>query len=140
MSRLANERGAALVEMSLVALLFMTLLFGAVEVGNVMLTYTTIATAAREGARYAIVHGANRTPASGPGDDPADVVTVVENLTTAAGLVTANIRTPIVTYPDTTNTTGSRVKVTVTYPYNSLVSILPLNVTLTSTTEGIICY
>jgi hypothetical protein len=116
------------------------MLFGLIEVGRVTFAYTTIVISARAAARYAIVHGANRSPMSGPGNDPTDVVAQVTNLTTIAGLTTANIHAPIVTYPDGTNTTGSRVRVTVTYPYTSLVSIAPLNVTLTSTSEGIICY
>jgi Flp pilus assembly protein TadG len=140
MRRLRKTDGAALIEFSIVAFLFLTILFGVVEIGRAMFAYTTVVTAARVGARYAIVHGANRNPSSGPGSDPADVVSVVTGLTTISGLITANIHRPIVTYPDSTNTTGSRVKVTVTYPYTSLVSIAPLNITLTSTTEGTICY
>jgi Flp pilus assembly protein TadG len=135
-----NECGVALIEFTAIAFLFFTVMFGVIEVGRVILTYTTIATAARVGARYAIVHGANRSPSSGPSNDPSDVVTQVTNITTLGGLTTADIQTPIVTYPDGSNSTGKRVQVTVTYPYTSLVSVVPLNVTLTSTSEGIICY
>jgi Flp pilus assembly protein TadG len=140
MRTLRRESGAAMVEFSIVALLFLTVLFGLIEIGRVFFTYTTIVTAARAAARYAVVNGATSSSPSGPANDPPNVVTVVTNLTTIGGLVTANIQTPMVTYPDGTNTIGSRVKVTVAYPYTSLVSVMPLNVTLTSTTEATICY
>jgi Flp pilus assembly protein TadG len=140
MRAIQRPEGVVLVEFTFVAMLFLTMLFGLVEIGRVLFTYTTIVTAARVGVRYAIVHGGNRNPPSGPGNDPTDVVSVVTNLTAIGGLTTANILTPIVTYPDGKNTVGSQVKVTVTYPYTSLISIAPLNITLTSTSDGTICY
>jgi Flp pilus assembly protein TadG len=146
MKRLRSERGASVVEMAAVATVLLTVLFGVIEVGRLILTYVTIAQAARAGARYAVVHGALRTGTgvngpSGAGNDPAQVVTVVTNITSAAGLTTGGILTPIVTYPNGSNTVGSVVTVTVRYPYTpTLVWFLPLAVTLSSTTQGTICY
>ena len=57
MSRLRNERGAALVEFSLVAAIMLAVLFGVIEIGRLMLVYNTLADAARAGARYALSMG-----------------------------------------------------------------------------------
>jgi len=143
--RARTQRGGTLVELTLVLTLVLTMLLGVLEVGRLLFTYTTLAQAARSGVRYAITHGALRAGSgvngpSGPGNDPTQVKAAVTNITSAAGLTTGLISTPIVTYPDGTNTAGSRVSVTVTYPFSTVVPLLPLNVTLTSTSEGTICY
>jgi Flp pilus assembly protein TadG len=48
-----DNRGAALVEFALVALLFCTLVFGVIEFSLLMKDYLTVSQAAREGARSA---------------------------------------------------------------------------------------
>jgi Flp pilus assembly protein TadG len=50
------ERGQEVVEFALILPLLMTLLFGIVEFGWAVFSYNTIANAAREGARWGIVH------------------------------------------------------------------------------------
>ena len=57
--RLARTRrhGATIVEFSLVFLLFVVVLVALTEFGRAMWTYATIAHAARQGARYGMVHG-----------------------------------------------------------------------------------
>jgi len=50
-----NERGAAMVEFALIAILFFTLLFGIIEFGWIFNGYITLEAAAKEGARLAIV-------------------------------------------------------------------------------------
>jgi len=47
-----GETGATLVEFAVVAPLLFLLLFGVVEFGRAVITYTGVTTAAREGARY----------------------------------------------------------------------------------------
>ena len=58
-ARLARTRrhGATMVEFSLVFLLFVVVLVALMEFGRAMWTYATIAHAARQGARYGMVHG-----------------------------------------------------------------------------------
>jgi hypothetical protein len=61
-------RGQALVEFALVAPLFFILIFGIIEAARFTFYYEILNHAAREGARYAIVHGGNAQfgCASGP--------------------------------------------------------------------------
>lgn len=61
-----RSRGVALVEFALVAPMFFLLLIGIFEAGRFVLYLETLNHATREGARYAIVHGANSTCPSGP--------------------------------------------------------------------------
>jgi Flp pilus assembly protein TadG len=139
--RFRDEEGSELIEYAVSILLVLTMIFGVIEVGRLMFTYTTIAQAARAGARYAAVHGALAGNAAA--NDPPAVVAVVDNLAAAAGLNIANIVTPIVTYPNGNSNVGSKVKVTVTYPFTTVIQIPQLqvlNFTISSTTEAAICF
>jgi len=51
-----NERGASLVEFSIAATVFLTLVFAALEFGRVLWIHNALTDAARRGARYAVVH------------------------------------------------------------------------------------
>ena len=62
----ARSRGQALTEFALIAPIFFLLLFALIEFGRVVYTIQMLNNAAREGARYAIVHGAASTSPSGP--------------------------------------------------------------------------
>ena len=52
-----RSRGQALVETALILPLFLVLLLGIVDMGRAVWATTSLASAAREAARYAIVHG-----------------------------------------------------------------------------------
>ncbi len=56
MRGLQGERAQALVEYALVLPILLLLLLGIMEFGILVFNYNTIANAAREGARYGIVH------------------------------------------------------------------------------------
>jgi hypothetical protein len=80
MTRLWSRRGSAgqaMAEFALVAPLFFLMLFAIVEGGRFIFYYELLNNATRDGARYAIVHGSNADPSSGPpapdttSDDPA---------------------------------------------------------------------
>ncbi|HEX6183987.1 MAG TPA: TadE/TadG family type IV pilus assembly protein [Pyrinomonadaceae bacterium] len=51
-----GERGAALVEFSIAALVFLTSVFGVIEFGRLLWTHNALTDAARRGARYAVTH------------------------------------------------------------------------------------
>lgn len=65
-SRRRAGRGQSLVEFALVAPLFFTILFSIIEFGRAVYYVQMLNNAAREGARYAIVHGATSLCPSGP--------------------------------------------------------------------------
>jgi Flp pilus assembly protein TadG len=54
-----RSRGQALVETALVLPVFLALLLGIVDMGRAVWATTSLASAAREAARFAIVHGGN---------------------------------------------------------------------------------
>ena len=54
----SNEQGATLVEFSIAALVFLTVMFGVIEFGRALWVHNALADAARRGARYAAVHSA----------------------------------------------------------------------------------
>ena len=73
----SRSRGQALMEFALVAPNFFFVLFGIIEFGRSVYVTQVLNNAAREGARYAIVHGAASQCPSGPfppafGDNPCD--------------------------------------------------------------------
>lgn len=52
-----GERGAALVEFAVAALVFLTAVFAVIEFGRLLWTHNALTDAARRGARYAVNHG-----------------------------------------------------------------------------------
>jgi hypothetical protein len=51
-----KERGASLVEFSIAATVFLTVMFAVVEFGRALWTHNALADAARKGARYAVIN------------------------------------------------------------------------------------
>ena len=141
--RIARSRGTSLIEFSLCAFLLIMVLLSVVEMGRMILLYTTVTNSARAAARYAIVHGSNRTGSgstgpSGPGANPAEVVQVAKNF---ASILNTSALTVTVTYPGGNNLVGSLVNVTVSYPYDPLLGYFPLSgVTLRNTSQGVIAF
>jgi Flp pilus assembly protein TadG len=138
-----GRRGSTIIEFALVTILLCILLLAGIEFDRMVLVYTTVAHSARMGARYAIVHGSSRS-GSGPDGpsssaDYSQITTVVRNFAGAGLLATAGL-TVAVTYPDGNNNPGSHVSVSVSYPYDPFLTIMPLRFTLRSSTQGIILF
>src|SRR5829696_4575017 len=72
-SRRRRGRGQALVEFAFVAPLLFLLIIGIIEIGRLVFFYHLVNNAAREGARYAIVHGENAWDGCPSGPVPFDV-------------------------------------------------------------------
>jgi Flp pilus assembly protein TadG len=85
MNRKHGERGAALLEFGLAFLIFLSVLYGIMEFGRIVASYNIISGAAREGARYAMVHGS----ASGSVATASDIQDVVRKW--AIGLDTSSV-------------------------------------------------
>jgi Flp pilus assembly protein TadG len=134
MSRARTERGQSLVEFSLSVMIFIMIIVGVVEVGRAVWSYNTLASAAREGSRYAMVHGAVATAHSGPAANDAKVQAAVAKY--SSNLEPSDL-TITSAWPDGNNAVGSHVKVTATYRFDTLFSRLlgvsPITMTSTST-------
>ncbi len=134
MKRARTERGQSLVEFSLAAMIFIVIILGVVEVGRAVWSYNTLASAAREGSRYAMVHGSSAAAGSGPAGNDAKVQAAVMKYASAlapSGLTVTSA------WPDGNNAAGSRVKVTATYKFGTvfskLLGVSPITMTSTST-------
>jgi len=137
-----SRNGGTLLEFALVATVVLTTLFGLIETGRLLLTYVTLAHAARSGVRYAIVHGINRTGSGvdGPSNqaDYSQVTAVVQGAASPAGI---SISSPTVTYSSASAPVGSTVTVEVSYTFVPAAPFLSgLAVTIGSRSQGAICY
>jgi Flp pilus assembly protein TadG len=134
-----------MVEFTITALMTMVVFLFVVELGRMLLVYTTVANAARAGVRYAIVHGSSRAVgsatnnASGPTSNPAQVLTVVSDFA-GIGMLTTSLLVINVTYPGASNAPGQTVNITVVYPYNPLVTYFKWTVRLGSASQGVILF
>jgi Flp pilus assembly protein TadG len=110
-----DESGAAMVEFAVVAVLFfIPLIFGIIEFGRVVWAKNMITAAAREGTRYAVVHGAD--PQNTSTADSAAVANYVINRTKLSpiGVSTAWKHLKMA---------GDTVTVTVKYTYTPIVKV-----------------
>jgi Flp pilus assembly protein TadG len=111
-----GKRGAQMVEFALGFLIFLVLVVGIFEGGRLVWTYETLAHAARQGARMAIVHG-ERNPLSD--DDPIRDAVRAQ----AVGLPSNDVAVNTV-WSDANKKGGSVVTVSATYPINFFASPL----------------
>lgn len=124
---LRDERGAALVEFAVTSLLFFTIAMGTLEFGRMIMDYSIVSNAAREGVRYAAVRG----NASGH----VATATEVQNYVAGRSVGLLSASNVAVTWPTNKNQ-GSLVQVQVTYDFTPIVALLPSQtVRLRSTTE-----
>jgi hypothetical protein len=124
-----KEKGQAQVEFALTVVFVMVLILSAIELTVMIYTYSVLADAAKEGVRYAIVHGTGvgASTCSGPGgpsvtctdSGAANVKAVVSKYTSLSFHdSTAMIVTP--SYPDASSVAPNRVRVTVKYVYQPI--------------------
>ncbi|HWP00517.1 MAG TPA: TadE family protein [Methylococcus sp.] len=126
-----RERGAQVVEFALVLPLFFALLFSLIEFSHAIWVYGSAAYGAREGTRFAMVHGSTSST-------PATDADVRARVRTIAGLRSAAVTT---TWPDGNNDPGSRVQVTVAVPFTFVVPLFRLPVlNLTATSRMVIVF
>lgn len=132
-ARRPRSRGQAIVEFALVAPLFFIVLFAIIEAGRFMLYYQTLNNATREGARYAIVNGANTlgcpTGPPAPGTSACDPTgeNVKQRVRNAAfGILGSGVSVTPTWHDPANNGRGSTVTVTASYTYSSLIPIVPL--------------
>ena len=130
---LKDERGNAMVEFAVVAaLIFFPIVFGIIEFGRLVWARNMVSAAAREGVRYAIVHGSE----SGAIADSAAVATYVAGRTAMAPIAVTTA------WSDAAKAAGDTVTVTVKYTYAPVVKIpgLLTSKTVTGSSKQIIAY
>src|SRR5690348_3928270 len=129
-----TERGQATVEFAFVIVFLMALVLALIELVMMMHTYNVLADSAKEGLRYAIVHGTGNSQPSGPTcpcadiDGPAAPPGTVPGYGSTYGVVktyaqyslhNSSAMTVTVSYPDTANPPANkapnRVQVQVSY-------------------------
>lgn len=129
------QGGQSLVEFAIGLLVLLLLVFGAVDMGRAVFTYNSIANCAREGIRFAVVHGAESPAPVGPTEnDP-----VLDNLLRAkytVGLDPARLTINSI-WTDSRNVPGSSVTVTVRYNFQSAV-LFAVPLSLQSRSSGTI--
>lgn len=90
-------------------------------------TYSVLSNAAREGIRYAIMHGTDSSSCSGPstgcGDSTGSNVTTVVQGYASVSFHDLSAMTVTPSWPDRASTPNSRVLVTISYAYIPYLSI-----------------
>ena len=129
-----SQDGSAMVEFALMAPVFLLLIFGIIEFSRVLLMYHHVGNAAREGSRYAIVHGSTDNTATADEDDVRNYVRSISPLDPNNVNVSAE-------WPDGNKNPKSHVLVTVTYNFQfTLPALFGSGIPLTSTSEMVISY
>jgi Flp pilus assembly protein TadG len=111
-----RQRGAVALEFGLAFLVFFSAVYGVMEFGRIVASYNILAGAAREGARYAMVHGSS----SGSVATATDVRDVVRGW--AIGLDRSSVVVTTTWTP--ANAPGGVVKVQASYnvtPFTGLI-------------------
>lgn len=131
--RTSCSRAQALVEFALTLPLLLLIVIGVVDAARAVWEGNTLAHAAREGARYAIVHGSrSTTPVAACSSCDAPAVTSV----VAAAAIGVPGVTTVTGFPDGNNERGSRVKVLVTAPFAPMASQYLLGSAFSITLRG----
>jgi len=136
-----DENGSMLIEFSLSVWTLFLIIFLIFEFCMTVYTYSVLSNAAREGIRYAVVHGTDNSSCSGPssgcGDSSGSNVTAVVNSYAAISFHDIRGMTVTPSWPDGTSTPSSRVVVTITYPYVPYLQLPGFSApTMTVTAEG----
>jgi Flp pilus assembly protein TadG len=155
MKKRKQERGQALVEFALTIVFLMVLLLAFIELIVMFYTYVVLADAAKEGVRYAIVHGSLSSTQSGPpksgspttssppctssSSNVGNVQTAVKQYAAMSLHSTAGM-TVNVCYFDGENVSPDRVGVSVRYGYQPFFGLGWPSVTVNAAADGRIMY
>jgi Flp pilus assembly protein TadG len=137
-----EAHGQASIEFIFTVGFLVLFILGMIEVVMLVYTYSVLADSAKEGVRYAVVHGSGNASGSGPGcgdSTGANVKTVVTNYAEYSFHSTSGM-TVNVTYPESACTAPSLVRVTVSYPYQPFFGLGWPTVTVRAAAEGRIAY
>ena len=122
-----DQDGTMLLEFTLSVWTLLLVSFLLFEFCMMVYTYSTLGDAAREGVRYAVVHGTSSSLCSGPSagcDNTGSRVTALVNGYAAVSFHDVSGMTVTPSWPDGRSTPSSRVVVTITYPYVPYLQVL----------------
>jgi hypothetical protein len=152
---LGRDGGQNLVEYALMLIIFLLMMFGIIDFSRALYSYHFVSHAAREGARWAVVNGADCAddlPPSKP-TCPGGPATQTDVQSYVSGIVPPGIDSSQVqvsaTWPDTSGTCapgshnepGCPVVVTVSYNFNFLVPLIHNGtLAMASTSEMVIAH
>ena len=127
-----RDDGQSLVEFAIMLPLLLLIVTGLFDAARAVWQENTLAYAAREGTRYAIVHGSNSSLVLGP-SDPAEpnITAVVRAAAVGVGGVVV-----VTSWPDGNNERGMRVAVDVTAQFVPLPSYYLLGNAFQLTLKG----
>jgi len=138
------ERGQATIEFLIAAIVLFTVFFAVIQFIVLMYTYVIMAQAAKEGVRYAIVHGNGAgTSASGPTTgstlncSPPNVTNIENTVKQFANFPGMTIQ---ICYLDGNNAAPNRVSIKLSYPFVPIFRLAGLPGTVYSAAEGRISY
>jgi Flp pilus assembly protein TadG len=143
-SRVRSEEGSLLVETALSLLIVIPMVFWMFEMCMLTYTYSVLGDAARQGVRYAIVHGTDSGNCSGPSSGCADssAANVKSVVTTAAASSFHDLSKMAVqvSYPDLASNPPSRVNVTINYTYVPYIKLPGIANSVQLSAQGRIIY
>ena len=124
-----GERGGSLPETALVLAACLAMLFGIVDFGRALYTYSFVGQVARQGARWAIVRGSQCSVLDHCNATKDDIQTYVRSLSEGATLP-ASIQVTNATWTacppgSSGNAPGCTITVTVKYPFNFILPFMP---------------
>ena len=124
-----DDRGQTLLEFAFTAIIFLLTVLGTIDFGRAIWQFNMVSDLAQEGARYAVVHGTNGSPAS---IDAATVKTYLD---------TRSLSFPITVTltPTTVGSQGTNITVQVQSTFVAATGLLPnSSLTLTSTATMVV--
>jgi Flp pilus assembly protein TadG len=140
---LLRQKGQATVEFALAVLFIIAMIFWVIEFSMYIYTYNVVAEAAKEGVRYAIVHGCGAAPSACSGTcspscgdaNGSNVTAQVKNWAKLSFHDTSGMAINV-SYPDGSAAAPSRVQVSVQYSYKSYFTLGVVPLPIYATAEG----
>lgn len=138
------EEGSLLIETAISLLVVFPMVFWMFELCMLTYTYSVLGDAARQGVRYAIIHGTDSSLCSGPstgcGDSSgANVASDVKSFA-ASSFHDLSAMKVAVNYPDGSSSPPARVAVSIQYTYVPYINLPGIVQTMNLSAEGRIVY
>ena len=149
-----HDRGEAMIEFAVSLLFILLFMLGMIEIVMLLHTYNTLADSAKEGVRYAIVHGSGNASPSGPtggtaSSPPCTSANASSSATNVQNAVlgyaqlsfhSTSAMNVYVCYFDGDNYAPHRVGVVVSYPYQPFFGLSWPSLTVNAAAQGRISY